>query len=109
MARHDPFQPAWYWAVRGTALFVERRHEEFIAATRRKSLMDYSDHAYLAAAYAYLGRDEEARAEVAEVLRKKPDFSIRVYAKQEVYKNPADRDHPLEGMNRAGIGGGSYS
>jgi tetratricopeptide (TPR) repeat protein len=103
IARHDPFLPAWYWAVRGVALFMERRYEEFIAATRRKSPMDYSDHVYFAAAYAYLGRDEEAHAEVAELLRKKPDFSIRVYAKQEVYKNPADRDHLLEGMRKAGL------
>jgi len=103
MARHDPFLPAWHWETRGVALFVERRYEEFIAAMRRKSLMEYYDHAYFAVAYAYLGRDEEARAEVAEVLRKKPDFSIRAYAKLEVYKNPADRDHLLEGMRKAGL------
>ena len=103
MARHDPFLPAWYWALRGVALFVERRYEEFIAGMRRKSVMTYPDHAYLAAAYAFLGRDEEAWAEVVEALRKKPDFSIRAYAKQEPYKNPADRDHLLEGMRRAGL------
>jgi TolB-like protein len=103
MARHDPFLPAWYWELRGVALFVERRYEELIAGMRRKSVMAYPDHAYVAAAYAYLGRDEEARAEVAEVLRKKPDFSIRAYAKQEPYKNSADRNHLLEGMRKAGL------
>ena len=61
------------------------------------------DHAYLAAAYAYLGRYREAQTEAAEVLRNRPDFSIRAYAKQEPYKDPADRDHLLEGMRIAGL------
>ncbi len=103
MALHDPFLPAWYWELRVVALFAERRHEEVVTATRRKNPMKYWDHAYLAAAYAYLGRDQEAQAEVVEVLRKRPDFSIRAYAKQEPYKNPADRDHLLEGMRKAGL------
>jgi hypothetical protein len=64
--------------------------------------MEYSDHAYFAATYAYLGRNEEARTEVAEVPREKPDFSILVYAKQEICEDPTDRAHLLDGIRRAG-------
>jgi TolB-like protein/Tfp pilus assembly protein PilF len=103
MARHDPLLHPSYWEVRSVALFAEHRYEEVVASTRQKNRMKYWDHAYLAAAYAYLGRRGEAQAEAAEVLRKRPDFSIRAYAKQEPYKNPADRDHLLEGMRIAGL------
>jgi TolB-like protein len=102
-ARHDPLLPAWHWETRSVALFAERRYDEVVASTRQKNPMKYWDHAYLAAAYAYLGRYREAQAEAAEVLRKRPDFSIRAYAKQEPYKNPADRHHLLEGMRIAGL------
>jgi adenylate cyclase len=103
MVRRDPFLPHWYWELRATALFMERRYEESIKATLRKQELQYWDHAHLAAAYAHLGRDREARAEVAEVLRKRPNFTTRWYAKQEPYKNPADRDHLLEGFRKAGL------
>jgi TolB-like protein len=103
IARRDPFFPAWCWEVRCTALFTARRYEEAIMAARRKQILQYWDHAYLAAAYSYLGLDQEAQAEVAEVLRKRPGFTIRGYAKQEPYKNQTDRDHLLEGMRKAGL------
>jgi hypothetical protein len=69
----------------------------------RKSPLQYYDHAHLAAAYAYLGRDAEARTETAEVRRMKPDFSIGTYAKQEPFKDPANLEHLLVGFRKAGL------
>jgi hypothetical protein len=103
VALRDPVLPPWYWEVRSLPLFVDKGYEEKIQTMNRKSVQQYYDHAYLAAAYAYLGREKKARAEAAEVLHLHPDFSIAVYAKQEHYKNPADRDHLLEGMRMAGL------
>jgi TolB-like protein/DNA-binding SARP family transcriptional activator/Flp pilus assembly protein TadD len=103
LVRLDPFLPDGYWELRLNALFAEHRYEEAIRAAHRKETLQYYDHAYVAAAYAYLGLRREAEAEVAQVLLKRPDFSIRWYAQQEPYKFQADRDHLLDGMRRAGL------
>jgi TolB-like protein len=103
VALRDPVLPPWYWEVRSLPLLVDKRYEEMIQTMNRMSPQQYYDHACLAAAYAYLGREKEAHAEAAEVLRLHPDFSIAVYAKQEPFKNPADLDHLLEGMRKAGL------
>jgi hypothetical protein len=102
-ALRDPHLPPWYWETRSVALFVERRYDDVIKSTSLKNPLKYYDHAYLAAAYAYLGRDDEARAAAAEVLRLQPGFSIQLYSKQEPYKDPADFEHLLQGFHKAGL------
>ena len=84
-------------------LFQEKRYEEVVRSTRHKNPLQYWDHAYLAAAFARLGREQEARAEAAEVLRMKPDFSILAYAKGDPFKNPADLKHLLDAFRAAGL------
>jgi adenylate cyclase len=102
-ALRDPHLPPWYWEARSVALFVEKQYGEVIKSTGLKDPKQYWDHAYLAAAYAYLGREQEAHAETAEVLRMRPDFSILAYAKQEPYKDPNDLKHLLDGFRKAGL------
>jgi tetratricopeptide (TPR) repeat protein len=102
-AVRDPLLAPWYWEARSVALFAERRYEEVIESTGRKNVKQYWDHAYLAAAYAYLNREQEASIEAAEVLRMRPNFSIMVYAKEEPYQNPDDLKHLLDGFRKAGL------
>jgi len=64
----------------GRAYFLSGRYEEAIAAYRKAVDInpDYLDaHVGLASTYAILGREEEARTEVAEILRIEPSFSIK--------------------------------
>src|SRR5262249_25790746 len=89
--KRDPLPPPWFWELRSEVLFLQKRYEEVIESTNRKNPMQYWDYAYLAAAKARLGKDAEARTDVAEVLRMKLDFSIAAYAMQTPFKNPADR------------------
>ena len=105
VALRDPLLPPWYWECRSGPLFTEKQYEEMIRTMNRESPLQYYDHAHLAAAYAYLGRDAEARAEAAEVLRMKPGFSIGTYAKQEPFKDPANLEHLLVGFRKAGLPG----
>jgi adenylate cyclase len=61
-------------------------------------------HVWLAATYAQLGQLEEARAEVAEVLRIEPRYSIddterRLFS----FKFPKDADHLFDGLRKAGL------
>jgi TolB-like protein len=102
-ALRDPHLPPWYWETRSAVFFVERRYDDVIKSTSRKSPLQYWDHAYTAATHAYMGRDEDARRATAEVLRLRPDFSIRLYSKQEPYKDPADLKHLLDGFRKAGL------
>ena len=54
-----------------------------------------------AACLAQLGRRDEAHALAAEVLRRKPEFSVR--AEMPHYKYPADAEHMREGLLKAGL------
>jgi hypothetical protein len=55
----------------------------------------------MAACYAQLGQLDEARERAAEVLRMKPNFHLLSQTLH--HKNPADAEHWLEGMRKAGL------
>jgi TolB-like protein/class 3 adenylate cyclase len=103
--KRDPFPAPWFWELHATALFQQKRYQEVIESIHHKSPLRYWDHAYLAAAYIRLGRDSEAHAESAEVLRMKADFSTAAYAIEEPFKNPADQRHVLDAFRAAGLPG----
>ena len=82
------------------------RYEEAIAAykkalTRNPNLLPA--HQFLATIYSGLGRKEEARAEVAEILRISPNFSLEVLRQRLPYKDPADLERVLAGLRKAGL------
>jgi adenylate cyclase len=60
-------------------------------------------HVGLAATYIFWGRDEEARAEAAEVLRLNPKFSLESYAKTIAYKSQGKLDRYIEALRKAGL------
>jgi tetratricopeptide (TPR) repeat protein len=60
------------------------RYKEAAAALQRNLINTYGDfttHLDLAATLIELGREEEARAEVTEVLRLEPSFSLEIMRK----------------------------
>ena len=57
----------------------------------------------LAASYAYLGRDDEASAEVAKIKQAHPNFDVSQWAGVQPDKYQDDMDHFLEGLKRAGF------
>ena len=59
----------------------------------------------VAAGLAYLGRDEEAKRALADLLRVKPDFSMATFDETVRFKDPADRELLLEGLRKAGLPG----
>jgi adenylate cyclase len=100
--RLNPFHPEWYWNALAIASYAAHRYEEALDALRRITGRRRPwDFARLAGCYAQLGRLEEARTQAVEVLRLKPDF--RLSAVKLYYKNPADAEHVLEGMRKAGL------
>ena len=57
----------------------------------------------LAVVYSELGREEEARAEVAEILRLNPKYSLEVWRQIAPYKDPAVLERMFAALHRAGL------
>ena len=60
-------------------------------------------HISVTAAYSICGREEEARAAAAEVLRINPNFSCDNYAKKSLLKNQADINLTIDALRKAGL------
>jgi adenylate cyclase len=90
------------WGALAVSLYSMRRYEEALAANRK---LGHEMSPWLmareAACLAQLGRLDEARAHAAEVLRRKPGFSVQ--AEMPHYKYPADAEHLREGLLKAGL------
>jgi len=104
--RLNPIPPSNYFFILGNAYQLLGRYEESIAAYK-KSLHRNRDHLYshlrLAATYSLVGREEEGRAEVAEVLRIDPKFSLENLAKKVPYKIKADKERFIDALRKAGL------
>jgi adenylate cyclase len=104
--RRDPHYPAAYQSVLGWAYLLTRRYDEAIATqkevlSRNRNILDA--HLILTISYSELGREEEARAEAAEVLRVSPTFSLDVVRQTWPYKNPADMERTLAALRKVGL------
>ena len=64
---------------------------------------DIFAHLSLAGSYGELGKDEEARAEVREVLRLHPKFSLDYFAKIYTFKDQSFVDRRVELLRKAGL------
>ena len=101
--QRDPLLPSYYWEGRSIPLLALKRYEETIQSLKRLDRFFYWSYAVLAACYAYLGRMDEARSAAAKVLQIQPDFTIGMLMLQEPWKNPADSEHEVEGLRKAGL------
>jgi adenylate cyclase len=104
--RLNPFGPIWVNQNFGNALQMTERFEEAVSAYRKviQRAPNYIwGHLMLAATYSKMGREKEARAEAAEVLRINPKFSLDFLAKTTVYKEQSVRENLLNALRKAGL------
>jgi Flp pilus assembly protein TadD len=99
----DPYDADAWAHLLGRALFGARRYEEAIRAFKRIPRPHYEHYAFLAACYGQLVREEEAKAEAAQVLDLKPDFTAKSFAVSLFYKEHSDRDHLMNSLRKAGL------
>ena len=103
--RLNPF-PAGPYRFFALACRETGRYEEGIAALK-KSLQivpnDVFNRVVLVSLYMYAGREDEARATVAEIQRIAPNFSVEKFAKALPYKDEATRDRYIESLRKAGL------
>jgi tetratricopeptide (TPR) repeat protein len=90
----------------GAAYALAGRFEEAIAPLKQY-LSHYPNvlgpHLFLTVVYSELGREAEARAEAAEVLRINPQFSLEVHRQREPIKDAAMLERHLAALRKAGL------
>jgi adenylate cyclase len=60
-------------------------------------------HLTLAVVYSELGREGDARAEAAEVLRLNPNFSLEIHKQRIPIKDPTVLERHLVALRKAGL------
>ena len=104
--RLNPFGPTWYFFDLGNAHLMMGESEEAVSAFK-KALQRSPDnllaHVLLVATYSMMGREKEARAEAAEVLRINPKFSLDYFAKTLPFKDQKVIDNLVHALRKAGL------
>jgi adenylate cyclase len=108
--RLAPYYPAWYLSIVAQSYRMAGRHEEAVGAY--KQLLDRSRngeippiwaHLGLAGSYMELGREREAQVHAAEVMKIDPTFSLEVWRKNSLFKDPAHLELVLDARRKAGL------
>jgi len=104
--RLNPRYPDWYLFPLGQAYRAMLQYEEGIAAF--KSLLarnpdSLSAHLNLALTYILLSQEEEARAEVTEVLRINPNFSLEGMRQRNPVIDQEGFEWVLDVLRKAGL------
>jgi tetratricopeptide (TPR) repeat protein len=90
----------------GAAYYLAGQPAEAVAPLKRY-LSRYPNilgaHLTLATAYSELGKEAEARAEAAEVLRINPKFSLEVHKQRVPIKDPAVLERHIAALRKAGL------
>jgi tetratricopeptide (TPR) repeat protein len=112
--RLAPHHPEWYTAFAGIALFSAREHEEAIATMAPAPEALCNTPAFIAAAYAHLGRLDACPSHRETVYRHhRRQLTRGVFPKgtscmewllaMDPFQRPADLEHYAEGLRRAGF------
>ncbi|NOT53507.1 MAG: tetratricopeptide repeat protein, partial [Deltaproteobacteria bacterium] len=104
--RYKPVVPDQHLFPVGMAYYFAGKHEEAIAPLQQY-LRRYPHwliaQVPLAAAYSELGKDTDAQAAAAEVLRINPNFSLAVHKEREPIKDPATLERHIAALRKAGL------
>jgi adenylate cyclase len=100
----DPyFEPVWFCHVAGTAHFTAGRYADAIDQMERSIIMPFYIVAYLAAAAALDGRQDQATQWARKLLSVKPSFSREKFIAKDMLMREIDRSNLLKGMEAAGL------
>ena len=104
--RLNPIPPNWYLFSLGDGYRLTEQYEEAIAAYKRVLHSNPDDMLSLmglAATYSLSGREAEARAAAAQILRIETKFSLESLAKTLPFKNQADLELLIGALSKAGL------
>ena len=104
--RLSPVYPEWFLWVLGTACRLTGQTDSAISAFKAASKRNadwLSIHVGLASTLGELGREEDAKKSVSEILRIDPDFSIKKYMAGLSYRDPAVTARFEDGLRKVGL------
>lgn len=104
--RLNPKPPNLYLRHLASAYRDTGRYEEAISLVKKaieREPRDIISHIILTATYSMAGREEEARAAAAEILKINPKFSLERFVKVHPYKDPVMRERYYNSLRRAGL------
>ena len=102
----NPRPPSDYYVHLGNAYTVSEEYEKAIEALKKGAKIEPNNllaHIGLAATYAALEREKEARAEAKEVLTLNPSFSVEEFIKVLPFKDPEFPNRYAEYLQKAGL------
>ena len=108
--RLSPSYPAFYLSPLARSYAFKGRYEKAIATSHqlhdRSRIGDYPEEwalIHLAGFYVAVGRQDEARALMAEALKINPGLSLAFFKESQPFKNPAHMQRELEALKAAGM------
>jgi adenylate cyclase len=104
--RLNPRYPGWYSITLARAYRLSGQLDKAIEPLQRaKQRIPRNDHArvVLTVTYLELGREAEARAEAAEILKLNPKFSIQKFANVIPYKDSTQTKRVLDALRETGL------
>ena len=104
--RFNPVHPMFiYYTILANAHYMLGQYEAAAAAGELavSRSPNSTAHRPLAAAYAQLGRMDDARRQAEEILRIDPEFTLQQFARMVPLKNKSDIDRYVEGLRKAGL------
>jgi adenylate cyclase len=105
MRLNPRYTASYLWSL-GQAYRLVGRAEDAIVALQRvvaRNPDHITAHMMLAVTFVELGRESEARAEVAEILRINPRFSLAIVRARMPYKDPAVLERVIARLQQAGL------
>ncbi len=104
--RLNPHHHAWYFQPLGLSYLITERWDEAVETYQRGVVRNpdfLGHHLALAGIYAQLGREEEAQAEVKEVLRISPHFSLDLFRQMAPAKDLENLERMAGLLAKAGL------
>ncbi len=104
--RLDPLGSPSTFVQLGLALRMTGKFEEAVSEFKKvlqRAPDHFLAHLGLAATYSMMGREQEARAEAAEILRINSKFSVDSYAKRMTFKDQSVIDDWINALRKAGL------
>jgi len=104
--RLNPKAPSWYLHQLAEAYRNMGRYDEAIEWGKKavdRNPKNLPAHLVLAACYSLAGREKEAQAEAAEVLRINPNYSLERLAKTDPQKNQVVKKRYIDALRKAGL------
>jgi adenylate cyclase len=104
--RLNPFAPLTFFSILGLAYFMVGRFDEAVEEAK-KAVERYPKnqftYLFLASACILAGREAEAHAAAAEVLKINPTFSVEQFAKTLPYRDTSQIDRMIDALRKAGL------